>query len=156
MKNESNLVKYHFNFKLNTIHEVLLYFIFLKDPYAAVASLDCILSKQPNLSLKDASGKTALDTAIEDMKDQCHRARNAHLNENERTKLMTLMCLIIRLLEAGATVDVAALNSILIDCAYCGDFNGMKALILHGANMHCRDTSGSSILHLCWSYCKTF
>lgn len=97
-----------------------------------------------------------MDTAIEYMKEQCHRERNAHLNENERMKLMTLRCLMIRLLEAGATADVAALNSTLIDCAYGGDFNGMKALIVHGANMHCRDRSGSSILHLCWSYCKTF
>ncbi|CAC5406542.1 ANK [Mytilus coruscus] len=110
----------------------------------AVPMLDCILKRQPNLHLKDRAGKTALETAMcyidaQFVQSMWYNERKTYLAEHERVKLMTLSRLMIRLLESGATTEVASLNSTLINLSYAGDFNGMKALISHAADMSYRE-----------------
>lgn len=130
------------------------------DSYTAISMLEYILSKEPNLYLKDTAGKTALDTLISSMNDQfLYKAgpifmRHSYLFEGDRSKFITLRCLMIRLLEVGTSTEVAVLNKAMIYCSYAEDFTGIKALVSHGADVNFRDKSGSSILHLCWFSCK--
>lgn len=135
-------------------------FSFVLDSYTAISMLEYILSKEPNLYLKNTAGKTALDTLISSMKDQfIYKAgpifmRRSYLYEGDRSKFITLRCLMIRLLEVGTSKEVAVLNKAMIYCSYAEDFTGIKALVSHGADVNFRDESGSSILHLCWFSCK--
>lgn len=109
--------------------KTFIYFFFL-DSFKAISILECIIGKQPNLNLKDKSGKTALDTAIEFMSNEIveesssfyepKRTKGVH----DRMKFMTLSQLMIRLLDAGANIEPALLNRTLIHCSLPEIFKG--------------------------------